>query len=138
MKAAGRNQQGRIWNVAIEVPTPGGRAVQQTLPLAARALATSGDYRNYFEADGVRYSHLIDPRSGRPIAHRLASVSVLDPSCMTADAWATALIVLGPEKGHELATRHGVSALLITRSETGFETRSTDEWEASGGREPPD
>ena len=67
------------------------------------AIATSGDYRNYFEFDGIRYSHTIDPSTGKPINHKLVSVTVIDKSSMVADGLATAITVLGPEKGLEFA-----------------------------------
>lgn len=74
-------------------------------------MATSGDYRNFFEEDGTRYSHTIDPRTGRPISHGLASVTVLHPSAMLADAWATALLVLGLEQAYAMALENGLAAL---------------------------
>lgn len=83
-------------------------------------MATSGDYRNFFEVDGVLYSHTIDPRTARPIEHSLASVSVLSDSCMQADAWATAINVLGPEQGIEIARTEGLDVLLANRDEQGF------------------
>jgi thiamine biosynthesis lipoprotein len=82
-------------------------------------MATSGDYRNYFVADGRRYSHTIDPRTGKPIEHALASVSVIAPTCMAADAWATAINVLGAEKGLELAEREKLDVLLVSREGEG-------------------
>ena len=88
-------------------------------------VATSGDYRNYFEQVGVRYCHLIDPASGRPITHRLASVSVLASTTTRADGLATALMILGPERGYELALREKMPALFIMRTASGFEERWT-------------
>jgi thiamine biosynthesis lipoprotein len=78
-------------------------------------VSTSGDYRDYREVDGRRVSHTIDPRTGRPVAHGLASVTVVHPSVAAADAWATALTVLGPEEGMALARREGLAALFIVR-----------------------
>ena len=89
------------------------------------ALATSGDYRNFVEVDGQRYSHTIDPRTGRPIDHALAAVTVVADDCMTADAWATALMVLGTEEGYVLAETRGIKALFLTREGDGFAARST-------------
>ncbi|NLE38533.1 MAG: FAD:protein FMN transferase, partial [Pirellulaceae bacterium] len=77
VRSRGLNRQGRPWQIAIERPIGGAREIQSVLPLGTRAMATSGDYRNYFEKDGRRYSHLIDPRTGRPIAHGLVSATVL-------------------------------------------------------------
>ena len=88
-------------------------------------MATSGDYRNSFEKDGIRYSHTIDPRTGRPVTHGLASVTVLHPSAMLADAWATALLVLGPERGFELAQKNGLAAYFIIHAESGLTDKST-------------
>ena len=90
------------------------------------AVATSGDYRNYRERDGVRLSHTIDPRSGAPVTHGLASVTVLHPSTMWADGYATALNVLGPEEALALAGRLELPVLLLVRAGTGFEERYTE------------
>jgi len=114
--------------VGIEKPIAGERALEETVELpspAGGAMATSGDYRNFFEQDGVRYSHTIDPRTGRPIDHRLVSVSVIHESCMTADALATAVMVLGPEDGYNLLKNEGVAGLLIVKSESGYDTKAT-------------
>lgn len=94
------------------------------------SIATSGDYRRYFEADGTRYSHTIDPRTGAPVTHRLASVSVLHPQCMIADAQSTALTVLGPDEGFDYACHQRLAALFIVRTDTGFEERMTPAFEA--------
>ncbi|MAR92938.1 MAG: FAD:protein FMN transferase [Pseudomonadota bacterium] len=110
------------WRLAVEEPVTQFRQIHQVIPLANAAMATSGDYRNYFEADGQRYSHTIDPRDGRPIRHRLASVSVIMPSCMAADAWATALMVLGPEQGMALAESQNLAVYMILKTDAGFES----------------
>jgi thiamine biosynthesis lipoprotein len=105
--------------------------VHLVVPLVDLSLATSGDYRNYFERDGHRYSHTIDPRTGRPIAHDLASVSVIHASCMTADALATALEVLGPDAGVDLAERQDIAAYFLVRVAADiFEQRQTSAWSA--------
>ena len=132
VRAAGHNQSGKPWRLAIEAPIVTGRALQTTVPLANVAMATSGDYRNFFEENGTRYCHIIDPRSGRPVAHRLASVSVIDASCARADALATALLVLGPEDGYNLAVEHDLPALFIIREDNGFRQRPTLRFEAVG------
>ncbi|NQU21228.1 MAG: FAD:protein FMN transferase [Candidatus Nealsonbacteria bacterium] len=119
VRAAGHNHRGVSWRIGVESPVVGIRAVEKTVALKNLAMATSGDYRNYFEADGVRYSHIIDPRTGRPVTHRLASVTVLDASCTRADALATALMVLGPQEGYELAVREKLAVLMIVRTVTG-------------------
>ena len=82
-------------------------------------MATSGDYRNFIERDGVRYSHTIDPRTGHPVTHRLASASVLHKSSMTADALATALMVMGDQEAFTFATDHALAALLLIRQDDG-------------------
>lgn len=102
-------------------PVGGTDAVERVVALDDTGLATSGDYRQYFEHAGRRYSHEIDPTTGRPIVHRLASVTVLHPSCMMADAYATGLLVLGPERGPTLARRLGLNALFLVRRAQGFE-----------------
>ena len=94
-------------------------------------MATSGDYRNYYIENGKRVSHTIDPRSGQPIEHALASVTVLHESCMRADGWATALSVLGPDKGMAVAHRLGLKVFMLVRQEDGhFIERTTEEFEA--------
>jgi thiamine biosynthesis lipoprotein len=105
--------------------------VHLVVPLDNLSLATSGDYRNFIERDGIRISHTIDPRTGRPISHDLASVSVIHASCMTADALATALGVLGPDEGFDLAERQDIPAYFLVRIADGvFEERQTRVWTA--------
>ena len=125
VRTRGRNAAGEPWRIAIERPDTAQRAFQEVVPLSDLAMATSGDYRNFFEQDGVRFSHTIDPRTGRPIQHRLASVSVIDPVCMRADGYATALMVLGEEEGFRLAEEQGLAALFLVRKGDGFEERAT-------------
>ena len=105
--------------MGIESPVPGTRRLQRTIGLSGLALATSGDYRNFFEKDGAIYSHIIDPRVGRPVAHDLASVSVVDDACVRADALASGLLVLGPDEGYDLAVREGLAALFLIRDDSG-------------------
>lgn len=124
------SKAGTWWKVGIQVPDMVRDAVLIAHSLNTGsgedlAMATSGDYRNFFEVDGVRYSHTIDPRTGRPIEHALASVSVVAGTCMAADAWATAINVLGPEQGRQVAIREGLSALLIQRQANGFTLTGT-------------
>jgi len=90
------------------------------LALTSGAVATSGDYRNYFERDGMRFSHTIDPRSGQPINHTLASVTVLADTCAEADAWATALMVLGDKQGIDLANQLGLATYMLARDGTEY------------------
>jgi thiamine biosynthesis lipoprotein len=129
VRAAGRTADGGIWRIGIERPQQGRGDIWKVVELADAALATSGEYRNYYERDGVRISHTIDPRTGRPITHTLASVTVIHPICMTADALATALNVLGPEAGPDLAAREGIAALFLIRDAAGgFVERSSPAW----------
>ena len=115
------------WWVGIEQPlsVQGGAAltadaVHSIVALHGLALATSGDYRRYFEHAGNYYSHTIDPRSAAPVAHALAAVTVLHPECMVADVWATALMVLGPEEGMRCARERGLAALFLARDGGAF------------------
>lgn len=126
VRARGHNAEDKPWQLGIEKPSTNGRSVQQVVPIKRASIATSGDYRNFFEADGQRFSHTIDPASGRPVAHRLASVSVLAPDCMMADGWATALMALGPKRGFELAERLDVAAFFIVRDDRGFTEQASN------------
>lgn len=116
----GMNKQHQPWRIAVEKPTPDQRMVQRILSVTDQSVATSGDYRNFYEIDGKRFSHTIDPRTGRPIKHKLASVTVFRKSCMEADALATALMVLGPEEGMKLTEQAGIAALFIIKADQGF------------------
>lgn len=111
------DKAGEPWRVGIQQPDVAGEVVAKALPLRDRAIATSGDYRNFFEFEGQRYSHTLDPRTGGPIRHATASVSVIADDCMTADAWATAINVLGPEDGARIAGELGLDVLLLVRQE---------------------
>lgn len=116
LRAAGGKPDGSPWRVAVEKPETGHRAVEGVLELSDGAVATSGDYRNFVERDGVRYAHTMDPRRGGPLADGPAAVTVMAATCVKADAWATALLVLGPRTGAELAKRYGIEALFIARA----------------------
>jgi thiamine biosynthesis lipoprotein len=107
----------------VEIPDAFPRQIYAALPLDDQSLATSGDYRNYFEVDEQRYSHTIDPATGRPVTHNLTSVSVLAEDCLTADALATVIEVLGPERGMELAKRENVAIYQIVRNDSDFDVR---------------
>lgn len=116
--AAGTNHLDRPWRIGIESPAAGG-GIQRVVPLRDRAMATSGDYRNRREVEGGWVSHTIDPRTGRPVEHRLASVSVVADRCVVADGLATALEVLGPDDGYALAVEQGWAALFLVRGDDG-------------------
>jgi thiamine biosynthesis lipoprotein len=115
MRLSGLSARGDPWRVAIERPDSGGREVLQAVSVTDVAVATSGDYRNFFELQGQRFSHSIDPRKGYPVAHDLVSVTVIDTSAALADAWATALIVLGYEEGMAVAQEQGLAVYFIQR-----------------------
>ena len=125
LRLKGNNITGNKWRIAIEKPSPEHRMIHKVLPITDVSIATSGDYRNYFESGGSRFSHTIDPRNGSPVTHNLASVSVLSETAMEADALATALMVLGPDQGFELAQQEKLAALFIIKSNDGFEEKNT-------------
>jgi thiamine biosynthesis lipoprotein len=122
----GHKMDGLAWRVAIEQPDVDDREVQQVIAPGDMAIATSGDYRNYYEEEGQRFSHLIDPRTGYPIDHRLASVTVLHKQCMVADGYATAMMVLGTEASLALAQREGLAIMLIEKQDEGFKVFYSD------------
>ncbi|MEN8129238.1 MAG: FAD:protein FMN transferase [Pseudomonadota bacterium] len=125
LRLKGYNTHGMPWKIAVERPSPEVRVIHSVIQPGDKGVATSGDYRNYFEQEGKRYSHTIDPRSGLPIDHRLASVTVIADTAMTADALATALMVLGPAEGYRLAERHNLAAFFVNKSVAGFSERET-------------
>ena len=118
--ARGEKHPGEPWQIAIEKPLYDSREVQRVIALKGMALATSGDYRNYFSAGGRRYSHTIDPRTGLVVRHRLAAVTVLAGNCTDADAWATALMALGDQLGPIVARNQNIRALFLIRNDGGF------------------
>jgi thiamine biosynthesis lipoprotein len=125
LRASGRSHRGDQWRIVIEKPVSGGRSVQRVIEIEDTGVATSGDYRNYFEENGIRYSHIIDAKTGKPITHALASVTVLDATAMRADGWATVLLLLGEEVGYELAARQEIAAFFVVAQAAGFSTRET-------------
>ncbi len=129
MRLRGFKHTGELWAIAIEKPildqSGVERAVHQVIIPKDNAVATSGDYRNYFEADGRRFSHIIDPSTGKPIDHNLVSVTVVHPSSMTADGLSTTLMVMGMEKGMAFASENNFAALFISKTENGFDERFT-------------
>jgi thiamine biosynthesis lipoprotein len=127
--AKGFKPQNKHWRIAIEAPNDDGRSVQIIIPLSNMGLATSGDYRNFFEQGGKRFSHTIDGRTGYPVDHDLASVSVLHESAALADAWATALTVLGAERGLKLAEIYDLAAYFIVRTDRGYQQLSSHQFE---------
>ncbi|MEI6274613.1 MAG: FAD:protein FMN transferase [Prolixibacteraceae bacterium] len=119
----GSKPDGKIWSVAIEMPSKNAtdeRKIQAILSLKDKAISTSGSYRKYYEENGVRYSHTIDPSNGYPVKHNLLSVSVLANDCMTADAYATAFMVMGVEKSKVFLTKHTeIEAYFISDDQKG-------------------
>lgn len=115
MRLGGLSGRGDLWRIAIEQPQSGTRGIAAAIELTDASVATSGDYRNYFEIDGHRYSHSIDPLTGRPVAHELVSVTVVHPSAMVADAWATALTVMGPRRAAAVAQERDLAVYFIRR-----------------------
>lgn len=126
MRLKGVNREGVPWRIAIEKPSVEERAIQEIIEPGDMAVATSGDYRNYFERDGVRYSHIINPETGKPINHKVVSVTVMDKSSMTADGLATGLMVLGEVKGMQVAQEHNIPVLMIVKTEDGFEELASE------------
>nr|WP_178091441.1 FAD:protein FMN transferase [Halopseudomonas laoshanensis] len=130
LKAAGMKPGQTHWKIAIEEPRDDERMAHLIVKLDGQAVSTSGDYRNYFEYEGKRYSHTFDPRSGRPVMHELAAVTVLHNSAAKADGLSTVLLVKGPEKGWEFALEHDVAALFVLRDGTQFVSRPTPSFTA--------
>lgn len=114
--AKGLNPDGFAWQIGIETPNPADRGVFDIVALSGMGLATSGDYRNYFERDGRRFSHLIDPTTGYPVVHDTASATVLAENAMMADAWSTAMLILGRERGLAVASAHDIAVKFIDRA----------------------
>jgi len=125
LRAVGSHVDGRPWRVALEGPGETSPGVLGTIDLVDEAIATSGDFRDYYEYEGVVYAHIIDPETGYPIRYRGFAVSVVHPDGAMADAWATALTVLGPEAGFELARREGLAAAFTWRTPEGVVSRAT-------------
>ncbi|MHA6204293.1 FAD:protein FMN transferase [Dyella soli] len=131
LKGKGTKPDGSPWRIGIERPGAAAGAVErmdqlsQVLTLRNRAIATSGNYRRTFAASGMSFSHHIDPRSGWPVAHAVASVSVLADEAMQADPIGTLMTVLGPEQGLAFARQRGLAVLLILHGEHGLEERLT-------------
>jgi len=122
LRGQGLKPDGMPWWVELESPVGNAHGATRTLvALLGLSIATSGDYRRYFEQDGRRFAHTIDPRTGYPAAHALASVTVIHRDCMLADALSTALTVLGPQAGMDFARRHALAARFLVRTPRGFD-----------------
>lgn len=129
LRVRGHNAARENWAIAVEAPSTLQRRPHSVLRVTDTSVATSGDYRNYFEHDGVHYSHTIDARTGRPVSHDLAAVTVVNESAAFADAMATALLVLGPEAGPVLATNQQIAGYFLVRNASGIEELTTPEFD---------
>ncbi|MDH5629692.1 MAG: FAD:protein FMN transferase [Gammaproteobacteria bacterium] len=125
----GVNSKGEDWKIAIESPLPN-QTIQRVITPKGMGIATSGDYRNYFEKNGKRYSHTLDPTTGYPIDHNLASITVLHPETMFADAYATAMMVMGPEESLKLADELQLPIFMLLKTEKGFEEVYNDRFKS--------
>jgi len=123
--AVGDGPAGQGWPVGIEQPGSNGERIQRVITLRNQCLATSGDDRNFREINGKRYHHIIDPRTGWPAEQQVASATVIHESCLMADGWATAMIVLGANRGLEIAKRDALEVILITREGDNYREQST-------------
>lgn len=118
----GMNGEGKPWRVAIQKPTDRENAVQAVVDINGHGISTSGSYRNYYELDGKRISHVIDPQTGRPVEHKLVSVTVIAPSALEADSWDTGLMVLGPEQAKNVVREQGLAVYMIVKEGDAFHT----------------
>lgn len=130
LRAKGTTAAGKPWRVGIERPVEGRHVVGEVVALHNRAIATSGTTQDFFDQDGRHYPHIIDPATARPVEHPPMAVSVVADTTMEADAWATALVVLGPERGYSLAQARGLAVLFVTASGPAFDVRVTDAFRA--------
>ncbi|WEK11569.1 MAG: FAD:protein FMN transferase [Candidatus Pseudomonas colombiensis] len=137
LKAAGRKPDGAPWRIALEEPRDDRQVAQRIIELDGYGVSTSGDYRHYFEQGGQRYSHTFDARSGKPVNHALASVTVIHPSALMADGLSTLLLILGPEQGWDYAEKHDIAAFFVIRADTAFVTRSNPPFERLFGGPRP-
>ncbi len=132
VRARGRKPDGTPWLVGIEAPNPAARTVLHSIPLLDASVATSGDYRNFYESSGTRYAHIVDPRTGSPVLWQGFSVTVIHASATLADAWATGLSVLGPADGIALADREGLAVLFVLPDgEGGYRELPSEAWDSN-------
>ncbi|WP_150137304.1 FAD:protein FMN transferase [Candidatus Enterovibrio altilux] len=126
LKLKGMNAESQPWRIAIEKPNNAQQTIQEIIAPGDMAMATSGNYKNYFEVDGIRYSHIINPATAKPINHRMVSVTIVDKSCMTADGFSTAFMVMGPEDALVVANDEAIAAFFIVKTDTGFTEIASD------------
>jgi thiamine biosynthesis lipoprotein len=131
LRARGLNDRGQLWRIAVEKPDVNQRTPFKAVNVRDQAMATSGDYRNYFEIDGQRYSHTLDPTTGYPIDHSVASVTVMAARTAMADGLATAIHVMGAQAGLAMAEQHNLAVLVIIKTDDGFAERYSSTFEAS-------
>jgi thiamine biosynthesis lipoprotein len=134
VRAHGKNLKGELWKIGIAEPNSTS-APFHVVSLNNFSMATSGDYWNYFEQDGIKYSHTIDPRTGYPVKHDLASVTIISESCLTADGLATAINVLGPDEGYRFAEENNIAAFFIIRNDDEYFTEHTPQFESMTAKE---
>ena len=132
--ARGTKRDSTLWRVGIETPHTISGMINSVVTLNNTALATSGDYRNYFEENGVRYSHIINPTTGKPIFHKIASASVLASSTSLADGWATAMMTLGEKRGIEIATKNNIAVFMLVRDGNTFKSIYSPKWVEKTGK----
>jgi thiamine biosynthesis lipoprotein len=129
VRAQGRNARGEAWRIAVERPIDAEPEPYAIVSLDNASVTTSGEYRHYYDRDGHRYSHTIDPRTGRPVEHTLASVVVIGPTTMQVDAWAKVFNVLGTEDGRKLALERAMPVMFIEAHSTGLHSVTTPQFD---------
>ena len=129
LKAVGHKPDGSPWRIALEEPRDDRQVAERVIEVNGYGVSTSGDYRKYFEQGGRRYSHTFDARTGAPVLHNLASVTVIHPSAMMADGLSTLLLILGPEQAWDYAQKHGIGVFFVLRDGERFVSRTNDIFE---------
>ncbi|MBP5943609.1 MULTISPECIES: FAD:protein FMN transferase [unclassified Pseudomonas] len=133
LKAKGKKLDGSPWRIALEAPRDDQQVAERIINVDGYGVSTSGDYRNYFLQDGRRYSHTFDARSGAPVLHDLASVTVIHPSALMADGLSTLLLILGPERAWAYVEKHDIGAFFVIRADTGFVIRTSKAFDRLAG-----
>ncbi|MCK5817910.1 MAG: FAD:protein FMN transferase [Psychromonas sp.] len=136
LRTSGHKPQQKPWKVGVETPSSKDQGVERVVDIGHNAIATSGDYRNFFEKNGIRYSHIINPKTGRPITHNLVSVSVVYSNCKMADGYATAITVLGPKAGFDFAKKHKLAVFLIIKKGNKYIEHYTDNFKRYFVKDP--
>ena len=120
---------GSAWKIGIQAPDSLPGTLTARIDLSDTSMATSGDYFNFFQVDGNRYSHTIDPTTARPVTHKLTSTVVVTENCADADAWATALLVMGPVQAYDIARQHDLAVMLFSRTDTKITSQQSPAFE---------